>query len=164
MFAYIGELFAYRLDLNAHENFITQAQRKESILRLAKLISYTPTRNLPARGLVKYTSITTTEQIFDSNGRLRMIFDKSFNFKEWEAVDKEYFGQDMSKMHEVVRQNIEENVYLPLEVTNKINNLQSENQDLKQMLIQTTTNLNKVLVISPPTSSIARITTAPNKH
>lgn len=68
LFAYVGELFAYRLDLNAHENFITQAQRKESVLRLAKLISYTPTRNLPARGLVKITSITTTEQIFDSNG------------------------------------------------------------------------------------------------
>lgn len=68
LFAYVGELFSYRLDLNAHENFITQAQRKESILRLAKLISYTPTRNLPARGLVKITSITTTEQIFDSNG------------------------------------------------------------------------------------------------
>ena len=40
LFAYIGELLAYRLDLNAHENFITTAERKESILRLAKLISY----------------------------------------------------------------------------------------------------------------------------
>jgi len=49
LFAYVGELLAYRLDLDAHENFITQAQRKESILRLAKLISYTAARNIEAR-------------------------------------------------------------------------------------------------------------------
>lgn len=67
LFSYVGELLAYRIDLNAHENFITQAQRKESILRLAKLISYTAARNLPARGLVKMTSIQTTENVFDSN-------------------------------------------------------------------------------------------------
>jgi len=37
-FAYISELFAYRLDMNAHENFIGTAGRKESVLRLAQLI------------------------------------------------------------------------------------------------------------------------------
>jgi len=68
LFAYSAELMAYRLDLNAHENFLTTAQRKQSVLRLAKLISYQPSRNLPARGLVKLTSITTSERIFDSNG------------------------------------------------------------------------------------------------
>lgn len=68
LFAYIGELFAYRYDLNAHENFITVAQRKESVLRLAKLLSYSSSRNIPARGLVKLTSILTTERVFDSNG------------------------------------------------------------------------------------------------
>jgi len=67
-FAYISELYAYRLDLNAHENFITTAQRKDSVLRLAKLISYSASRNIPARGLVKITSIATTERITDSNG------------------------------------------------------------------------------------------------
>ena len=48
-FAYIAELMAYRIDINAHENFISTAQRKDSILRLAKFISYTPARPLPAR-------------------------------------------------------------------------------------------------------------------
>jgi len=67
LFAYVGELLSYRLDLNAHENFITQAQRKESVLRLAKLISYTAARNIPARGLTKMTSIQTTEAVYDSN-------------------------------------------------------------------------------------------------
>jgi len=68
IFAYIAELTAYRLDVNAHENFISSAQRKESILRLAKLVSYTAARPLPARGLVKITSISTTESIIDANG------------------------------------------------------------------------------------------------
>jgi hypothetical protein len=67
-FAYVAELIAYRLDLNTHENFITTAERKESVLRLAKLLSYSSSRNIPSRGLVKINSISTTERIFDSNG------------------------------------------------------------------------------------------------
>ncbi|QDJ96481.1 baseplate wedge [Xanthomonas phage Xoo-sp13] len=68
LFAYVGQLFAYRYDLNAHENFISVAERKESVLRLAKLLSYNASRNIPARGLVKVTSIITTERVFDSKG------------------------------------------------------------------------------------------------
>ncbi len=68
LFAYVGEILAYRLDLNAHENFITTAERKESILRLAKLLSYRASRNIPARGLVKITGIQTTEQVIDAQG------------------------------------------------------------------------------------------------
>jgi hypothetical protein len=69
LFAYLGELIAYRVDINAHENLITVAQRKESVLRLAKMISYKASRNLPNRGLVKMSSIQTTETVFDSLGR-----------------------------------------------------------------------------------------------
>lgn len=68
LFAYVGELLSYRLDVNAHENFITTARRKESVLRLAKMLSYNASRNLPARGLVKITSVSTTERTFDSMG------------------------------------------------------------------------------------------------
>lgn len=68
LFAYLGELLAYRIDLNSHENFISTAERKESVLRLAKLISYSPSRNIPARGLVKINSVQTTETLLDSNG------------------------------------------------------------------------------------------------
>ncbi len=68
LFAYVGEILAYRLDLNAHENFISTAERKESILRLAKLISYKASRNIPARGLVKINSIRTSEQVIDAQG------------------------------------------------------------------------------------------------
>lgn len=68
VFAYIAELLAYRIDVNAHENFISTAQRKDSILRLAKFISYTTSRPLPARGLVKVTAVSTTESVVDANG------------------------------------------------------------------------------------------------
>lgn len=68
IFAYAAELMAYRYDMNAHENFIQTAQRKESVLRLAKLLSYTPQRNIPSRGLVKLQTISTTERVFDSRG------------------------------------------------------------------------------------------------
>ena len=78
LFAYVCELVAYRLDLNAHENFITDANRKESILRLAKFLSYKAYRNIPARGLVKIKSISTTEKVFDSSGN-----DISNKFVNW---------------------------------------------------------------------------------
>lgn len=67
-FAYIAELIAYRLDMNANENFISTAQRRDSILRLAKLVSYKADRPLPARGLVKLQSVATTETVYDSSG------------------------------------------------------------------------------------------------
>lgn len=67
-FAYMAELLAYRIDIAAHENFISTAQRRDSILKLAKLVSYKASRPLPARGLVKITSVSTTETLIDSNG------------------------------------------------------------------------------------------------
>lgn len=67
-FAYIAQQLAYRSDLNAHENFLSTAQRKESVLRLAKYINYNASRNIPARGLLKITSISTSEMVYDSSG------------------------------------------------------------------------------------------------
>lgn len=68
VFSYVAELLAYRQDMNAHENFMSLAQRKQSVLQLAKYISYNAGRNLPPRGLVKMTSVQTTEDVFDSKG------------------------------------------------------------------------------------------------
>ncbi len=68
MFAYVAEQLAYRIDVMAHENVITSAQRKQSILKLIKMVSYKATRNIPARGMVKITSVSSTEDIFDSRG------------------------------------------------------------------------------------------------
>src|SRR6056300_1000049 len=68
LIAFLGQNIAFRTDLNARENFIETAERRESVLRLARLLSYNPKRNVPASGLLKIESISTTEDIFDSNG------------------------------------------------------------------------------------------------
>ena len=54
--------------MNANENFITTAQRKQSLLKLAKIISYKVSRNIPARGVMKISSISTSEDLYDSLG------------------------------------------------------------------------------------------------
>ena len=67
LIAFLGQNLAFRTDLNARENYIELAERRESILRLARLISYNPKRNIPANGLLKFESVSTTEDIIDSN-------------------------------------------------------------------------------------------------
>lgn len=68
LIAFLGQGLAFRGDLNARENFIDTAERRESILKLAKLINYSPKRNIAASGLLKIQSVRTTEPIVDSNG------------------------------------------------------------------------------------------------
>ena len=68
LIAYLGQNLSFRIDLNARENFLETAQRRDSILRLAQLISYVPTRNVPAHGFLKVTAISTTDNVIDSNG------------------------------------------------------------------------------------------------
>ena len=68
LIAYLGQNLSFRTDLNARENFIDTAERRDSILRLARLLSYVPKRNQTASGLIKITSISTTESVQDSAG------------------------------------------------------------------------------------------------
>lgn len=69
LIAFLGQSLAFRIDLNARENFLELAERRESILRLAQLISYNPKRSIPGNGLLKIDSITTSEEVIDSSGR-----------------------------------------------------------------------------------------------
>lgn len=68
LIAYLGQNLSFRVDLNARENFLETAQRRDSILRLAQLISYVPKRNIPANGFLKVTSVTTSDNVIDANG------------------------------------------------------------------------------------------------
>jgi hypothetical protein len=68
LIAYLGQNLSFRIDLNARENFLETAQRRDSILKLAQLISYAPTRNVLVSGLLKITALSTTDSIIDSNG------------------------------------------------------------------------------------------------
>ena len=67
LIAYLGQNISFRVDLNARENYLELAERRESVLRLARLLSYNPKRNQCANGLLKFESIVTTEEILDSN-------------------------------------------------------------------------------------------------
>ena len=53
LIAFLGQNLAFRTDLNARENYIETAERRESILRLARLISYNANRNIAGNGLLK---------------------------------------------------------------------------------------------------------------
>ena len=66
--AFMGQGLAFRNDLNARENFIDTAERRDSVIKLANLVSYTPKRNLEAQGYLKVTSVRTTQNIIDLNG------------------------------------------------------------------------------------------------
>lgn len=67
--AFLGQSISFRVDLNARENFLELAERRESVLRLARLLSYKAKRNIPANGLLKFVSIATSQNVYDSNGR-----------------------------------------------------------------------------------------------
>jgi hypothetical protein len=66
--AFMGQALAFRNDLNTRENFIDTAERRDSVIKLANLVSYTPKRNITAQGLLKITAISTTESVIDING------------------------------------------------------------------------------------------------
>ena len=69
LIAFLGQNISFRTDLNARENFIELAERRESVLRMARLLSYNVTRNQAGNGLLKFTSVSTTETVIDSNGQ-----------------------------------------------------------------------------------------------
>jgi hypothetical protein len=68
MIAFLGQSLAFRTDLNARENFIDTAQRRDSILKLARMLSYNPSRTVAASGLLKFDAVKTTESVIDSAG------------------------------------------------------------------------------------------------
>lgn len=68
LLSYLGQSLAFRMDLNTRENFLDTAQRRESVFRLARMLSYQPQRCIPAQGLLKVTQITCNQDIYDSNG------------------------------------------------------------------------------------------------
>ena len=68
LIAYISQALSFRVDLNARENFLETAERRNSVLRLARLINYNAKRNKPATGLLKIDSISTTQDVQDSTG------------------------------------------------------------------------------------------------
>lgn len=65
--AFMGQSLAFRSDLNTRENFLDTAERRDSVVNLAKLVGYTPKRNIAAKGFLKVTQVKTTENVLDYN-------------------------------------------------------------------------------------------------
>lgn len=84
MIAFLGQSLAFRTDLNARETFIDTAQRRDSILKLARMLSYNPHRTTAASGLLKFDSVSTTEKLIDSNG-----FDLSNTVVHWNDLSND---------------------------------------------------------------------------
>jgi len=66
--AYVGQNLAFRMDLNARENILDTAEKRESVLRIARMLSYKPKRVRPAQGFLKVVSAVSSDQIIDSTG------------------------------------------------------------------------------------------------
>ena len=66
--AFMGQALAFRTDLNTRENYLDTAERRDSVVKLATLVGYTPKRNAEASGYLKVFSVQTTENIIDYNG------------------------------------------------------------------------------------------------
>lgn len=64
--AMLGQNLAFRMDLNTRENFMDTAERRSSVLKLAKMISYAPKRAYPGRGLAKLTEVKTNQDVKNS--------------------------------------------------------------------------------------------------
>ena len=65
--AFMGQALAFRTDLNTRENYMDTAERRDSVIRLANLVCYTPKRNSAAEGYLKVFSVQTTEKVTDSH-------------------------------------------------------------------------------------------------
>lgn len=69
LIAFMGQGLAFRSDLNTRENFLDTAERRDSVIKLAKLVGYTPKRNLNGHGFLKVTAVSTTESVLDYNNQ-----------------------------------------------------------------------------------------------
>lgn len=68
LLSWLAGSLAFRTDVNARENFLETANAKESVLRLARFLSYNPRRAQSSRGLVKLVEVKTTQSVVDGFG------------------------------------------------------------------------------------------------
>lgn len=69
LLAWLAGTLAFKTDINARENFLETAEARESVLRLARFLSYNPSRNRCASGLLKLVEVSTNDDITDSTGQ-----------------------------------------------------------------------------------------------
>ena len=68
LLAWLAGVVAFKQDINARENFLELAEARESILRLARFLSYNPHRCQASRGLLKLVEVRTDDDVIDPFG------------------------------------------------------------------------------------------------
>lgn len=68
LLSYLAGTLAFKTDINARENFLEVAEARESVLRLARFLSYNPRRCQTSRGLLKLQTIQTNDDVYDALG------------------------------------------------------------------------------------------------
>lgn len=101
LMAFLGHNLAFRADLAARENFLSTAERRESALRIAEFLGYTPTRNVVANGLLKIDSIKTTEILYDVDGNSLANVDIQFD----DVTDPNTYQNFLIIMNSFLQQN-----------------------------------------------------------
>ena len=66
--AQFGHNLAYRVDMNARNNFLSTSQKQESVYKLAEFLGYQARRNVPAYGEMKVIGVKTNEPVIGSAG------------------------------------------------------------------------------------------------
>lgn len=66
--AMFGHNLAFRIDLNSRNNFLSTAERQDSVFKLAEFLGYQPRRNVTSFGNLKIVSVKTNEDIIGSEG------------------------------------------------------------------------------------------------
>jgi hypothetical protein len=103
LIAFLGQSLAFRIDLASRENFIELADRKDSVLRLARTLAYNAKRNVAASGLLKFDTVSTTETLVDSNGR-----NLARQAIQWnDSTNSNWFEQFMMVMNSSMVDNVE---------------------------------------------------------
>lgn len=117
LLAWLGENLAFRVDLNVRENFLDTAERRESIIKLANLLSYKPRRNINAKGFLKIVGIQTTNDIYDSNGQnlngIRIDFNDTKNpdwYEQFILILNDAFDRNTQFGHPLQEGNDADNV------------------------------------------------------
>ncbi len=134
LIAFLGQSLAFRMDLNSRENFLELAERRESVLRLAQLISYNPARTVCANGLLRIESVATTEELLDASGRNLTALEVVWN----DATNNNWLDQFIKIMNAAM---IDENEFGTAQTSAVIGNIFTEQYKLN-------TNISDVPVFS----------------
>lgn len=58
LFSYMGDLLNYYIDRSANEAFLTTASQRDSVLKIAQVLGYTPTDSIPATVTLTFSNST----------------------------------------------------------------------------------------------------------